>query len=832
MVGLFLMSWVVAPAAILLVVAGLGLLARHVSGGALAALHVLPVGFATLLVTAALLTQLATTAPLTGVGIAGLASVGLVLERGTLRSANLRSLAWPAAAALAAFAAVAAPAVLAGSPGFTGYTRIVDIGHQLDFGAYLVKEGHTSIPVPHSSFEVIARGLINSGYPSGWQGSLAGFGQLLHTDLLWLYQPFLAFTSGIGALALYSLLGRALPFAPVRAIAAGVAIQANVLYGYGLVGGFKELAIASLLALVAVLVRSSTFEAARWRRQIPLALALGACLTTFSLAAVPWLAIMLGGFLFLAVWERRGSLTAWRSGAGRGAVSRRTRLGWTGLATVMVALSLPAAVAAVKLGKVAAGADAGSEVGRTQLGDLGNLAAAMPVKAAAGVWVAADYRYPSDVLGGITDVLIVITVGLAIVGLVTAIRRRDWSLAMLGIASVVALTYYANRTGPWIQLKAIAVTGPASLACAFAGVAALVRARSWRTGAAGFAVTGVGLLLGSAVAGGVLLGNAKAYHETWVAPASRLHDLEQIGKRFGGKGPAFYPDFEELSEYLLRDEGATVTVSPPPGLAPRLRTDPRTGEPIKRGGQIFSYDLDDLDPRYVQSFSLIVARRSPLRSRPPSNWRLTERTRYHDVWERVRPGSTVLLHEPPPAVSTPAACRLLARRARRAGGQRLAYVETPFVRRFPLGDIKHSGNWSGRGGSLYVTGRGEASGRFELSRSGPYRVWLQGTFGRALTVELDGRRVGQLKMRHNYPGQFELVGTIQLNAGGHRVRISRGGGNLEPGNGDNSFQQVGPLVLARIGEESPSVRTTAIGDAYDVCRRGRLDWIEVVRVRG
>src|SRR4029453_8825402 len=142
----------------------------------------------------------------------------------------------------------------------------------------------------------------------------------------------------------------------------------------------------------------------------------------------------------------------------------------------------------------------------------------------------------------------------------------------LGIASVVALTYYANRTGPWIQLKAIAVTGPASLACAFAGVAALVRARSWRTGAAGFAVTGVGLLLGSAVAGGVLLGNAKAYHETWVAPASRLHDLEQIGKRFGGKGPAFYPDFEELSEYLLRDEGATGTVSPPPGLPPGLRT--------------------------------------------------------------------------------------------------------------------------------------------------------------------------------------------------------------------------------------------------------------------
>src|SRR5215218_9341800 len=54
MVGLFLTSWVVAPVAMLLVVAGLGLLVRRLSGGALAPLHVLPVGFAALLVVGAL----------------------------------------------------------------------------------------------------------------------------------------------------------------------------------------------------------------------------------------------------------------------------------------------------------------------------------------------------------------------------------------------------------------------------------------------------------------------------------------------------------------------------------------------------------------------------------------------------------------------------------------------------------------------------------------------------------------------------------------------------------------------------------------------------------
>jgi len=824
MVGLFLTSWVVAPVAMLLVVAGLGLLVRRLSGGALAPLHVLPVGFAALLVVGALMTQLAQTAPLTGGALLVLAATGLLLERRTLRAARFRSMAWPAAAAVAGFAVVAAPVVLAGSPAFTGYTRIVDIGHQLDFGAYLAQEGRTSIPVAHSSFEVIARGLINSGYPSGWQSSLAGFGQLLHTDLLWLYQPFLALTSGIGALALYSLLGRAVPFEPARAAAAAVAIQPNVLYGYGLVGGFKELTVAWLLALMAVLFRAGPFELSRWRRQIPLALALAGSLAAFNLGAVPWLAIMLSGLLVLALWGRREQLRAWRTSGlprpRRRPASLRATLGWTAVGAVALALSLPAATTAVKLAEVAARADAGSASGRTAIADLGNLAEPMPVRAAAGIWLTGDYRYASDGAGGVTEILIAITIALALVGLVVSVRRRDWSIVMLGIASVGALIYYANRTGPWIELKAIAITGPAALACAFAGAAGLVR---WRP-----RLAPLGWLLGAAVAVGVLAGNALAYHETWVAPASRFRDLERIGQRFDGRGPALYPHFDELAEYPLRDEQAIVVVSPPAGRDPRLRTSRHTSRPI------FTYDLDDLDQRYVQSFSLLVLRRSPLRSRPASNWRLVARTRYHEVWRRVRPGNSVLLHEPPPPVSTPAACRALAGRVRHAGGvgrARLAYVTAPYARRFPLGGLRQPANWGRERDSLYVTGPGVASGQIQLSKPGRYQAWLQGTFGRALTIELDGRRVGQLKMRHNYPGQFELVGTARLARGAHRLRLTRGGGNLEPGNGDSDFQQVGPLVLARIGEESPPVRTTSLREAFGLCRRGRLDWIEVVRPR-
>ena len=104
-------------------------------------------------------------------------------------------------------------------------------------------------------------------------------------------------------------------------------------------------------------------------------------------------------------------------------------------------------------------------------------------------------------------------------------RRRRWQVPGLAAAGVAALAYFVERTGPWLELKAISITNPIALACAFGGAGALVAARE-RLGRLG-AIAGWGLAL--LLAGGVLYGNALAYHEASVAPAERLHDLERIG---------------------------------------------------------------------------------------------------------------------------------------------------------------------------------------------------------------------------------------------------------------------------------------------------------------
>jgi hypothetical protein len=828
MTGLFLISWALAPVTMLIVVTALGLLVRRLSGGALAGVLVLPIGFAAVLVSAALTTQLSATAPLTGAALGVLAVAGLVLERRTWWPPGSQRLAWPAAAAIAAFLAFAVPTVLAGSVGFTGYTRIVDIAHQLDFAAYLGDKGHTPIELARSSYEHIVKGLLNSGYPGGWQAALAGFGQLLRTDPLWLYQPLLAVTGGVGALVLYALLANAIPSAPVRAGAAAVAIQPNVLYAAGLVGGFKEIAAAWLLAVVAVLVRAHRFEPARWREQIPLATALGGLLAAFNVAAIPWLGVMLVGFLALALWERRRDLRTWRPGR---PTSTRAALGWVAAAAVLLALSLPAAVAAVKLSDVAFGADSGSASGRTAVSDKGNLLTAMPVRAAGGVWITDDYRNGSRGTTAAKDVFVWIGVGLALLGLAASIRRRDWSLAVLGIASAVALTYYANRTGPWIELKAIGITGSIALACAFAGAAALARSGRRFLVAAGW-------LVGAVVALSVLAGNALAYHNGWIAPESRLRELEQIGKDYDGRGPALFPDFDEIAEYLLRRQDASVAVSPAPGAIPRLSRDPRTGGILKRTQFTFGSDIDNLDVAHIQSRPLLILRRSPKGSRPPSNWQLVERRRYYEVWERNRPASSVRLHVPfqgrPGETSATTCDRVVdqVRAAAKGKSARLAYTMRPVEAELRVGQTAHPDIWTlgrRRGTALYLNGAGSAVGRLNVPRAGSYRAWLGGSFGREFRVEIDGRRIGELELDFNYPDHFEPVGAIRLGAGSHHVRLSRGGITLKPGNGDSGDQYAGPLVLLPAGREHPPIRTAPIGDAARLCRAGGLDWLEVVR---
>jgi len=809
MLGLFLVAWVVAPMLVLALSAGLGLLVRRVSAGSPGGVFLLPVGFAAALVIGSLFTEWGATAELTPVALAAGAIAGLVLERRYLLGAVRPSAAllWPAAAAFLGFAVVAAPVVLTGEASFTGYGRIVDLGHHFDFAAYLSSNGRDAVGVADSSFEEVARKILAPGYPGAWHGVLGAVARMLGTDLIWLYQPLLAITSAMGGLAAYGLLGRAVRPPPLRALGGGVAIQANVLYAYGTGGGFKELTAAYLLLLAAGLAAELSPRLGESRAAVSLGVVVAAGVAAFSLGILPWLGVIVGGFVVVTIARSR----------------KRVLAGWATAGAVALALSIPAIIEASKLAPVAAKVEGSSPSARTAIVDLGNLAAAMPVRAASGVWPAPDYRFPSSVAGGLTVVFTILVLGLALAGAVAALRRRDWGLALAAGAGAVGLGYYMARTGPWIQLKAIAITGSLVLACAFAGAVAVgSRLRRGRL---------VGSILAGVVAVGVLYGNALAYHNASLAPSKRLRDLERIGERYAGQGPTFYPDFEEDAEYLLRREDGVGVVDPAPTRLPQRRA----GVASPRYSRGYSTDTDQLRLPYLQSYSLLVRRRGPHRSRPPSNWALVERTRYHEVWRKVRPASTVLVHLPYELRGR--SCSRFGAQARRAahrGRVRVAYVDAPDAVTFRLGRARHTPLWTNRLRRLHVDpdtvapyGAGEVSGTVAVLRWGDYEFWIAGAFGRAVRFSVDGQPLATLKRMQSYADQYHWVARRDLRAGVHRIRITRGGGNLEPGDRAGADVPLGPMKLVRA--RPLPVRTAPVRDAERICSRGGLDWLEVVR---
>jgi len=518
-----LASWVLFPSVLAVLALGSGLALERVAGVSLPGELLAPSGVAVMIVVAGFATLSAATAALAVPAVVTVAAAGLAcaVTRGLPRRAGL-----PLAAGATVFCVYAAPVVLSGQATFAGYIKLDGTATFLALTDRVIQHGHSLAGLTPSSYEATLSINLGHGYPVG---ALLPFGigrALVGVDGAWVYQPYLAFLAAMLALVLYELAGSVLRSARLRAVAAVVAAQPALLYGFALWGGIKELAAAPLVALVAALAPSATEYTSSCRSLVPLAAAVAALLGVLSVGGVVW---CLAAAAVVAVLAMRGRRMALRAGALAGAVLLLS------VPTLLDARSFlnPATETAVRSSTV-----------------LGNLVHPLSGLQVFGVWPTGDFRQaPSDLAAA--RILIGAVAVAALVGSVLAWRLRVWALLLYAGSGIAGCALVAGLASPWIVAKAYAIVAPAVVLAALVGCAGLVTRGRVTEGI-------VGLF---AIAGGVLWSNALAYHEANLAPRPQLAELERIGHRFSGQGPALMTEYQPYGvRHFLRGldaEGAS-----------------------------------------------------------------------------------------------------------------------------------------------------------------------------------------------------------------------------------------------------------------------------------
>ena len=801
----FLLAVLVFPLLLAVLSLGTGLLVQRLAGVLVPALLLVPLGFAAIVGVSQVTTWSGATAPLTPVVLVVLAVAGVVVSRrATLARWRARRSGWwwGWSAAVAAYLTAAAPVILTGHVTFPGYLLDTTGAIQLMGAERLISEGH-SFTVPGSGAGLALAGFFGTGYPSGGHTAFAGVGKLVGVDFLWLYAPYLATLVGFAALVLAFLARRAGLERPAAALAGFLAAVPALVYAYLLQGSIKELALLpALLLLGALIVLARELAAAGPRALILLGVVGAAGWGIVGFAFTPWLG--LAALALLAV--------GWSAlpGDNRARV-RIVALGAVAAGVALVVLALPT-VADLKTSLDQATNVTDSNA--AAVADPGNLLRPLLKVQVLGVWLGATHRVDPEHLTQ-TYLLIGIMAAAVVLGLVWLLRRRDWALLAVVAVSVLVWLVLTPRATTWTAAKLLVLLSPVVVLVACIGAFGRLGLRRLD-----------GLLLGAAIALGVLLSDAYLYHATNMAPRDRFEELRHVGERFAGSGPTLTPDFDEYTFYLLRDMA-------PDGPGNSRKVQPWRTTDGQFTGYGHTYDLDALEPGLVQQMRAIVVRRSPFKSRPPGDFALAWRGRDYEVWQRAdvvpaararlaagegaQPGGTL-------ACST---LQAFVAQQRGDGAERLRYAPreanvVPSSRR-----VRRSTSavlQADRATTVFV-GPGTITARVEVARVGTYRLWAGGNVGRAVHATIDGRAAGSVENVSGGEGNVLRFGAVALTPGTHVVRLSRGGGGLAPG--DAAPTTIGAIALAPVANDAASVRTVPVADWRVLCGQ-QLDWVEAI----
>jgi hypothetical protein len=721
---------------------------------------------------------------------------GLVLAKDGLR-ARLNP-GWAGAAGLAAYVLYMLPVVVYGHWTWSGYDFVNDTAFEMVLANHIKGFGATLGAIPQSSEREFLVQYLNSGYPLGTQSLLGTLSGLTDTPVEVLYQGFIAGMAALGAVALATLT-RGLLDARRAAFVGFVAIAANLTYQYALQGGIKELGLLATLCAAGALARAAISLGRPYAGAVLIAVPAAAALATYNVVAVPFLGTLalcvgLGVMLVHRTWPT----ARWVGPIAAGAC-------------LTALLAIPSLTTLQTFFQVASTGQGSTGVGAIQLGQL---LRPLPLSQISGVWLAGEYRLPiASHHAGLLTALATTAILLAIIPSLawTLWRREAGLLLVLGMIGLVLLIVY-SRVSPYAQGKLLAIASPAVILVALTGLA-MVRGR--------FSMLTLGV--GGALAVAVLASDLLAYSYDRVAPTGRMEAIQQTGEHFAGRGPVLWNEFEEYAKYFAR---AARISSPFEAITPQqvqLRA------PTYFYGHYF--DLDQETLAFVEGYPIIVTRRSPSASHPPANYRLVYENEYYLGWRRT-PRPQVLNHLPEQqlySASLTVTCTALQPIVAGAprGSELIVALDPELVSFEPRSDRRRSGGWKGdttQAGAVYTTTGGHAQGVLTVA-GGPYAVWVQGDFPRAVAVYLDGRKVGSVS-GSNTPGQWLQAASLSLRPGRHLVRLHEAAGRRHFGPGEFAIGMIGAVALQRQAPER--LQTVPLARWRTLCGK-EADWVELVR---
>ncbi len=827
---MFALTVFVYPLVLALLCLGAGLAVDRCSGRWLPLALLPSVGAAALVALSQLSTSLSALAPATPYLMLVLALLGFALAPLRELCLQVRARRWLLLVPLLAYLLALAPVLLVARASFSSFMALSDSAVHMIGADYLIHHGQDYAHLDlSSSYGQFIENYYGTGYPSGADTLFGGSALLLRLPLIWAFQPFCGLTLVLSSGPAWLIAQRFELRSRWAVLAAFSATVPAIVYSYQLIGSVKELlAVVMLLALGVLLVLHERWLARAPRRVLPCALVLAGGVSALGVGFGAWaLAAGLVLLLVLIAKLRAGQVDAWQASGGvmLGAVMLLIAA-WPTWRHVSQSLNVAQSIAST--------------------GNSGNLAVPLEWTQAFGVWLHSSYKEtPVGLAGTATYVLIVLTIAACLLGTLQLLRTRRFALAGWIAMTLLAWLVLSRTATTWVDAKALVLTSPVLVLLAWGGVGALLSVHSTDRRAAqpsrraaepasrslrSASIAGLAAaLLALALAGGALASDLAQYHSSNLAPTARYEELASIGKRFAGRGPALFTDFDEYSLYELRK----LNISGPdfvytPSSLASLVSSPGAA---RYGGRV---RLELVKPSVLSPYELIVTRRDPSAMPPPAEYALAWHGRYYDVWSRragapreLALGSAALTERPEP-------CALVAsvvRRAARMHAIALATLQPPIVH-VPLVRAKHPRGWGRVRSGWAMQHPGTLDVSFKLPRSGEWQLWLQGQFMPSIDVAVDGRPLasiaGQLSGNSLVPDTLAPFG-LRLTAGRHRLRVTRTGFSLAPGNGGAAVLEAAFLTPA--GASTRTLLRLPVNAPRSVLCRKRYRRVEIVRAQ-